>query len=173
MNNLKYWYENINIETQKELLTVLDQINIEYTNHEHPAVFTVEEANLHHKGIDGVHSKNLFFKDKKKNLFLVVTLSDKPIVIKEMAKKIGAKSPSFGKPDLLGKVLGVIPGSVTPFAVINAKNHDIKVILDEEMMENELLNFHPLVNTATTTIASKDLIKFMEHCNQAFEIIRL
>ena len=173
MNNLKYWYENINIETQKELLTVLDQINIEYTNHEHPAVFTVEEANLHHKGIDGVHSKNLFFKDKKKNLFLVVTLSDKPIVIKEMAKKIGAKSPSFGKPDLLGKVLGVIPGSVTPFAVINANSHDIKVILDEEMMENELLNFHPLVNTATTTIASKDLIKFMEHCNQAFEIIRL
>ena len=173
MNNLKYWYENINIETQKELLTVLDQINIEYTNHEHPAVFTVEEANLHHKGIDGVHSKNLFFKDKKKNLFLVVTLSDKPIVIKEMAKKIGAKSPSFGKPDLLGKVLGVIPGSVTPFAVINANSHDIKVILDEEMMENELLNFHPLVNTATTTIASKDLIKFMEHCNQEFEIIRL
>jgi Ala-tRNA(Pro) deacylase len=173
LNNLKYWYENINIETQKELLTVLDQINIEYTNHEHPAVFTVEEANLHHKGIDGVHSKNLFFKDKKKNLFLVVTLSDKPIVIKEMAKKIGAKSPSFGKPDLLGKVLGVIPGSVTPFAVINANSHDIKVILDEEMMENELLNFHPLVNTATTTIASKDLIKFMEHCNQEFEIIRL
>ena len=173
MNNLKYWYENINIETQKELLTVLDQINIEYTNHEHPAVFTVEEANLHHKGIDGVHSKNLFFKDKKKNLFLVVTLSDKPIVIKEMAKKIGAKSPSFGKPDLLGKVLGVIPGSVTPFAVINANSHDIKVILDEEMMENELLNFHPLVNTATTTIASKDLVKFLEHCNQEFEIIRL
>jgi Ala-tRNA(Pro) deacylase len=161
------------LQTQEELLNVLSQIGIEHTNHEHPAVFTVEEANRHHKGIDGAHSKNLFFKDKKKNLFLVVTLSDKPIVIKEMAKKIGAKSPSFGKPDLLAQALGVIPGSVTPFAVINAKNHDIKVILDEEMMENELLNFHPLVNTATTTIASKDLIKFMEHCNQAFEIIRL
>ena len=161
------------LQTQEELLNILGEIGIEHANHEHPAVFTVEEANLHHKGIEGAHSKNLFFKDKKKNLFLVVTLSDKPIIIKEMAKKIGAKSPSFGKPELLAQVLGVIPGSVTPFAVINAQNHDLKVILDKEMMENDLLNFHPLVNTATTTIASKDLVKFMEHCNQEFEIIQL
>ena len=161
------------LKTQDELLNVLTQINIEYTNHEHPAVYTVEEADRHHEGIRGVHSKNLFFKDKKKNLFLVVTLSDKSIKIKDMAKKIGAKSPSFGKPDLLAEVLGVIPGAVTPFAAINDKGHRVKVILDKEMMENELLNFHPLVNTATTTIASDDLIKFMEHCHQEFEIIRL
>jgi len=161
------------LKTQEELLNVLNQLGIEHKNHEHPAVYTVEEADLHHDGIDGAHSKNLFFKDKKKNLFLVVTLSDKPISIKEMAKKIGAKSPSFGKPDLLADVLGVIPGAVTPFAVINAENHEIKVILDEEMMENELLNFHPLVNTATTTIAAKDLVKFLDHCHQAVEIIRL
>ncbi|MCK5312406.1 MAG: prolyl-tRNA synthetase associated domain-containing protein [Desulfobacteraceae bacterium] len=161
------------LKTQKELLDVLTQIGIEYTNHEHPAVFTVEEADLQHEGIDGVHSKNLFFKDKKKKLFLVVTLSDKPIVIKEVAKKIGAKSPSFGKPDLLAQVLGVIPGAVTPFAIVNDETHDVKVILDEEMMENELLNFHPLENTATTTINSKDLVKFLEHCDQEFEVIRL
>jgi len=154
-------------------LNILKQIGIEYTNHEHPAVYTVEEADQQHEGIDGVHSKNLFFKDKKKNLFLVVTLSDKSIKIKEVAKKIGAKSPSFGKPDLLAEVLGVIPGAVTPLAVVNAGDHPLKVVLDEEMMKNELLNFHPLVNTATTTIASKDLVKFLEHCNQAFEIIRL
>ncbi|MBU1340634.1 MAG: prolyl-tRNA synthetase associated domain-containing protein [Proteobacteria bacterium] len=161
------------LQTQEELLNILTQINIDHTNHEHPAVYTVEEADLQHGGIEGVHSKNLFFKDKKKNLFLVVTLSDKPIQIKEVAKKIGAKSPSFGKSDLLAQVLGVIPGAVTPFAVINAAGHPLKVILDEEMMENDLLNFHPLVNTATTTIAAKDLIKFFEHCNQEFEIIRL
>ncbi len=161
------------LQTQEELLKKLSEADIEYTNHEHPAVFTVEEADKHHAGIKGVHSKNLFFKDKKKNLFLVVTLSDKPINIKEVAKKIGAKSPSFGKPDLLAEVLGVIPGSVTPFAVINSGNHNIKVVLDEEMMENDLLNFHPLVNTATTTISSKDLIKFMDNCKQDIEIIRL
>jgi len=161
------------LQTQEELLNVLTQIGIEFTNHEHPAVYTVEEANLHHEGIDGVHSKNLFFKDKKKNLFLVITLSDKPIRIKEVAQKIGAKNLSFAKPDLLAEVLGSIPGAVTPFAVINAGNHAVKVILDEEMMENELLNFHPLVNTATTTISSKNLLKFMEYCDQSFEIIRL
>jgi Ala-tRNA(Pro) deacylase len=161
------------LQTQEELLTLLAQLDIEYTNHEHPAVYTVEEADLHHDGIDGVHSKNLFFKDRKKNLFLVVTLSDKPIQIKEVAKKINAKSPSFGKPELLAEVLGVIPGAVTPFAIVNDKDHRVKVILDKEMMENELLNFHPLVNTATTTIGSNDLIKFMEHCKQEFEIIRL
>ena len=161
------------LKTQQELLNVLEDIGIEYENHEHPAVYTVEEADLHHEGIEGVHSKNLFFKDKKKNLFLVVTLSDKPIKIKEVAKKIGAKSPSFGKPDLLVEVLGVIPGAVTPFAVINITDYPVKIILDEEMMENRLLNFHPLVNTATTTITSDDLLKFMKHCKQAPEIIRL
>ena len=161
------------LKTQEELLNKLNQLDIEYQNHEHPAVFTVEEAKLHHDGIDGAHSKNLFFKDKKKNLFLVVTLSEKPIKIKEVAKKIGAKSLSFGKPDLLAEVLGVIPGAVTPFAAINAGNHKIKVVLDEEMMENKLLNFHPLVNTATTTISSENLIKFLEHCNLELEVVRL
>ncbi len=161
------------LQTQEELLEILDQINISYKNQEHPAVYTVEEADQHHAGIEGVHSKNLFFKDKKKNLFLVVTLSDKSIKIKEVAKKIGAKSPSFGKPDLLAEVLGVIPGAVTPFAVVNDEASRVKVVLDKEMMENDLLNFHPLVNTATTTIAAGDLVKFMVHCNQEFEIIRL
>lgn len=161
------------LKTQEELLDVLDKNQIPYTNHEHPAVFTVEEADKHHEGIDGAHSKNLFFKDKKKNLFLVVTLSDKPIRIKEVAKKIGAKNMSFAKPELLDEVLGVIPGAVTPFAVINAKDHAVKVVLDQEMMDNDLLNFHPLVNTATTTIASKDLIRFMEICGQEFETTQL
>ncbi len=161
------------IKTQEEFLNVLSQIGIEYTNHEHPAVFTVEEADLHHEGIDGVHSKNLFFKDRKKNLVLVVTLSDKPIRIKDVGNTIGHKGMSFGKPDLLMEVLGVIPGAVTPFAVINDEAKKVKVILDEEMMEHDLLNFHPIVNTATTTINSKDLVKFMEHCGQPFEIVRL
>lgn len=161
------------LKTQEELLNVLTQIGISYTNHEHPAVYTVEEADKHHEGIEGVHSKNLFFRDRKKNLVLVVTLSDKPIKIKDVGNKIGHKGLSFGKPDLLTEVLGVIPGAVTPLSVINDRENRVKVILDEEMMAHDLLNFHPIVNTATTTIQSQDLIKFMEHCNQEFEIIRL
>lgn len=161
------------LKTQDELLNVLSKIGIEYKNHEHPPVYTVEEADQYHDGIEGVHSKNLFFKDRKNNMFLVVTLSDKQINIKDIAKKIDAKNPSFGKPELLNEVMGVVPGSVTPFAVINIKNNDVKIVLDEDMMEHPLINFHPLVNTATTTISSDDLLKFMEHCNQKPEIIRL
>ncbi len=161
------------LQTQEELLKILDDIGIEYTNHEHPAVFTVEEAAQHSDGIEGAHSKNLFFKDKKKNLFLVVTLADKPIKIKEVAKLIGGKNMSFGKPDLLMEVLGMIPGAVTPFAAVNIGDREVKVVLDEELMENDQLNFHPLTNTATTTIGPQDLVKFLEHCGQAPEIIRL
>lgn len=160
-------------KTQEELLALLTEIGIPYTNHEHPAVFTVEEAALYHEGIQGAHSKNLFFKDRKKNLFLVVTLDDKPIQIKDVGNKIGAKGLSFGKPELLMEVLGMIPGAVTPFAAVNIKDHEVKIILDEEMMEKDLLNFHPLVNTATTTIPSRALVKFLEHIGQTPEIIRL
>ncbi len=161
-------------KTQEDLLDLLTQIGIQYTNHEHPAVFTVEEAALHHEGIEGAHSKNLFFKDRKKNLILVVTLDDKPIKIKDVGNTIGAKGMSFAKPDLLMEVLGMIPGAVTPFAAINIpQDRQVRIILDQEMMEKDLLNFHPLANTATTTIASGDLVKFLEHIGQAPEIIRL
>ena len=161
------------LQTQEELLNVLDELKINYTNHEHPAVFTVEEAARHSEGIEGAHSKNLFFKDKKKKLFLVVTLADKPIKIKEVGKLIGATNMSFGKPDLLMDVLGVPPGSVTPFSAVNIGDHEVKIVLDEELMENDLLNFHPLTNTATTTIAANDLVKFLEHVGQAPHVIRL
>jgi Ala-tRNA(Pro) deacylase len=103
----------------------------------------------------------------------VVTLADKPIKIKEVAKKIGGNNMSFAKPDLLMEVLGMIPGAVTPFAAVNIQDHDVKIVLDEELMTHDLLNFHPLENTATTTIASDDLVKFLEHCGQSPEIIRL
>jgi Ala-tRNA(Pro) deacylase len=161
------------LQTQQELLTLLADIGIEYTNHEHPPVFTVEEAARHQDGIQGAHSKNLFFKDKKKNLFLVVTLADKPVNIKDLAKKIGGNNLSFAKPDLLMEVLGMIPGAVTPFAAVNIRDHAVKIVLDQDLMAHELLNFHPLENTATTTIRSQDLVKFLEHCGQMPEIIGL
>jgi Ala-tRNA(Pro) deacylase len=161
------------LQTQQELLTLLSDIGIEYTNHEHPPVFTVEEAARHQDGIQGAHSKNLFFKDKKKNLFLVVTLADKPVNIKDLAKKIGGNNLSFAKPDLLMEVLGMIPGAVTPFAAVNIRDHAVKIVLDQDLMAHELLNFHPLENTATTTIRSQDLVQFLEHCGQMPEIIGL
>lgn len=161
------------LKTQDELLAFLNHNKIAYKNQEHPAVYTVEEAAFHSKGIDGAQCKNLFLKDKKKNCFLIVTISDKPIVIKDIARKIGAKSLSFGKPDLLLDVLGVTPGAVTPFASINSSGKPLTVIFDQEMMDVELLNFHPLVNTATTTISSKDIVKFTELIEIKYEIVML
>ncbi len=161
------------LQTKEELLNYLDKQNIAYKNHVHPAVYTVEEAARYAGDIEGAHCKNLFFKDKKKNLFLVSTLCDKSIVIKEVAEKIGAKGMRFGAPELLAEVLGVIPGAVTPFAVVNANGHPLKLILDGEMMEHKLLNFHPLENTATTSISDADLVKFVKTCGVDFEIHHL
>lgn len=161
------------IETKEQLLDILTRIGIEHTTHYHPAVYTVEQADRYKDGIEGAHSKNLFLRDRKKNHILVVTLSDKQIKIKEVAQKINAKGLSFAKPEKLKQVLGVIPGSVTPLAVVNAQGHGLRVILDKELMEKEILNFHPIENTATTTISAKDLLNFMEYCHQSFEIIRL
>jgi Ala-tRNA(Pro) deacylase len=158
----------------EDLLDILARLEIDCTTHEHPAVFTVEEAARYQSGIAGAHTRNLFFKDKKQQMFLVVTLAEKPLDIKDLARKIGGKNLSFGKPDLLRDVLGVIPGSVTPFAAVNVPDTvAITVVLDEEMMAHEILNFHPLVNTATTSIRSADLIRFLEHCGQPPRIIML
>ena len=161
------------IETKEELLDILTRIGIDHTTHYHPAVYTVEEADRHKDGIVGAHSKNLFFRDRKKNFILVVTLSDKQIKIKEVAQKINAKGLSFAKPEYLKQVLGVIPGAVTPLAVINAQGQGLRVILDEALMEKEILNFHPIENTATTTLSAKDLFNFMKHCDQPFEVVQL
>lgn len=157
----------------EELYKTLKDLDIDHTTYDHPAVFTVEEAREHCSHIPGAHAKNLFFKDKKNRYYLVVTLADKPLRIKEVGTAIGAKNISFAKPERLDEVLGVIPGSVTPFAAVNVGDHDVRIILDEQIMAYDLLNFHPLVNTATTTISNRDLVRFLEHCGRTPEIIRL
>lgn len=159
--------------SSEDLLKRLEDLGIDHTTYQHPAVFTVDEAREHCSHIPGAHAKNLFFRDKKKRYFLVVTLADKPLRIKDVGIAIGAKGISFAQPERLEEVLGVMPGSVTPFAAINIRDHDVRVILDEEIMAHELLNFHPLVNTATTTISNRDLIRFLAHCGRTPEVIAL
>lgn len=161
------------LRRKEELLQVLETIGIPYANHDHPAVYTVEEAARYKDGIEGAHCKNLLLRDRKKNLILVVTLAEKSIRIKEVGNRINTKGLSFASPGRLTEVLGVIPGAVTPLAVINAGGKGLRVILDEELMENNQVNFHPLVNTATTTLASGDLIRFLVYCGQDYEIVRL
>lgn len=149
-------------KTHTELFAFFETLGISTSTVGHTRVFTVEDARLVHGDIPGGHCKNLFCKDEKGVLWLIVALEDARIDLKAAKDKIGSKRLTFGKPELLLEVLGVTPGSVTPFGLINDEKHLTNVILDESMMKLELLNYHPLTNDATTTISSADLVRFIE-----------
>ena len=157
------------------------ELGLGFTVHEHAAVFTVEEARAHRGDMPGAHCKNLFLKDKKGALWLVVCLEDRRIDMKALSGLLGAARLSFGRPELLIERLGVTPGSVTPFAVINDRadtgpetgDAPVRVVLDAEMMRAALVNYHPLVNTATVAMTPGDLLRFLEACGHAPAIVEL
>jgi len=158
--------------TRDDLLSYLAGLGIAATTVDHPPVFTVDEAQSLRGEIAGGHSKNLFLEDKKDALFLVVAGEEAEIDLKHLHGKIGASGRlSFGKPDLLMEVLGVPPGSVTPFGLINDRPPRVRVILDAGLVAHETVNFHPLVNTATTTLLSRDLLLFIRATGHEPEIL--
>jgi Ala-tRNA(Pro) deacylase len=145
-----------------DLIAYLAALRVETTTVEHPPLYTVEDSQALRGDIPGGHTKNLFVKDKKNRLFLLVSSETTVIDLKRVHEKIGAQGRvSFGSADLLAEVWGVRPGAVTPFGAINDEAGKVRVVLDEAMMRHERLNFHPLVNTRTTGLASADLIKFL------------
>ena len=128
----------------------------------HAPLFTVEESRALRGQIPGGHTKNLFLKDKKGALVLVVALEDATIELKSLHRLLGANGRfSFGSADLLRDALGVEPGAVTPFAVMNDTERRVDVVLDTAMLAHATLNYHPLKNTMTTSIGRDDLIKFL------------
>ncbi|MBO0332501.1 prolyl-tRNA synthetase associated domain-containing protein [Sneathiella sp. CAU 1612] len=159
--------------TPEELFEKLDALGITYETHHHAPVFTVDEAQAHTDHLPGGHCKNLFLKDKTGDLYLVVCLQDTAVDLKAFRKLVGARNLSFGKPELLWEVLGVEPGSVTPFSLINDTDRLVMVILEKRMMAHDLLNYHPLRNTMTTQITSSDLEKFIEGCGHQPRILDL
>jgi Ala-tRNA(Pro) deacylase len=156
-----------------DLMARFSSLGIKTETREHPPVFTVEEARELRGQIPGGHCKNLFLKDEKGAVWLIVCLEDARIDLKSAPARIGSRRLSFGKPDLLMALLGVEPGSVTPFGLINDTEHRITVILEEHMMKERLLNYHPLSNDATTTIASSDLVAFIRSCGHEPRIVAL
>jgi Ala-tRNA(Pro) deacylase len=142
------------------LFAFLDRFGIPYHTATHPPLFTVDQAQALRGQIAGGHTKNLFLRDKTGALYLVVALEDASIDLKSLHRRLGAARFSFASADLLREVLGVEPGAVTPFAAINDTGHRVTVILDAAMMEHDTLNYHPLVNTMTTSIGRDDLLKF-------------
>ncbi|MBI3419826.1 MAG: prolyl-tRNA synthetase associated domain-containing protein [Proteobacteria bacterium] len=148
--------------TPQSLFEYLKHLGVEYTLYEHPAVFTVEEAREHCGHIPGVHCKNLFLRDKKEAMWLVTAPDERVIDLKALNDKIGAKRLSFGRAERLMKYLGLLPGSVTPLGLINDKTRMVQPVLDAWMMQQEMLNVHPLVNTATITLTPAGLNRFLE-----------
>jgi Ala-tRNA(Pro) deacylase len=146
-----------------ELFAYLDSLGIAHKTASHPAVFTVEEARTLRGALAGGHTKNLFLRDKKGAAYLVVAAEDAQIELRSLHRLLGATGRfSFGSAELMRELLGVEPGSVTPFAVINDTSHRVTVVLDAAMMANEVLNFHPLKNTGTTTVSRDGLMIFLE-----------
>jgi Ala-tRNA(Pro) deacylase len=160
--------------TPDQLYAALDRLGIAHASVKHPPLFTVEQSRALRGQIPGGHTKNLFLRDKKYELYLVVTLEDAEIDLKGLHRQLGASGRfSFGSSDLLREVLGVEPGAVTPFGAINDTQGRVTVVLDAAMMEYETLNFHPLVNIMTTSIARDDLVKFLESTGHLPRIERL
>ena len=157
--------------TRDDLFAFFEKHDIVTLTFDHEPVFTVDEAKKVHDDVPGGHCKNLFCKDEKGVLWLIVALEDARIDLKAAPLKIGSRRLTFGKPELLMDVLGVEPGSVTPFGLINDTQNRTNVILDEVMMKHEKLNFHPLKNNATITIASADLVKFIKACGHNPRIV--
>jgi len=157
--------------TKDELFSRLAELNIATQTKDHAPVHTVEEARALRGDIPGGHCKNLFLKDRKGALWLVVAPEDANVDLKSLPARIGAARISFGRADLLLEVLGVEPGAVTPFALINDREVRVNVILDESMMANDLVNYHPLKNDATTSIAPADLVTFIKSCGHDPKIV--
>jgi Ala-tRNA(Pro) deacylase len=156
------------------LLDHLTSLGISAETVEHDPVFTVAESQHVKVKIPGAHSKNLFLKDKKGRLFLITAKSETPIDLKRAHEAIGASGRlSFGSAEQLRVVLGVEPGSVTPFAVANDKARRVTMILDANLMEHERVNFHPLVNSMTTGVSREDLLKFLRSTGHEPLILRL
>ena len=147
------------LDTQR-LFEKLDSLGIAHTSVEHPPVFTVEEAKALRGELPGAHIKNLFLRNKKEEMWLVVALEDRAVDLRRLGDVLGAGRLSFGSAERLKRALGVEPGSVTPLALANDDAHGVRLALDRGVMEGGPINAHPLTNTMTTALAPADLLRF-------------
>jgi Ala-tRNA(Pro) deacylase len=155
------------------LFSRLAELGIPTTTVEHDAVFTVGQSAELRASLPGAHTKNLFLTDKDGRMVLVVAKDDTKVDLKALAQRLGAGRFSFGKAELLEAVLGVSPGSVTPFALINSSAASVGVVVDQALMDFAEVNCHPLENTATTRLARDDLIRFIASCGHEPSILPL
>lgn len=157
--------------SRTDLFARLDALGIAHNTHEHPPIFTVAEGAGMKDDMPGGHTKNLFLRDKKGVLILVSALAETKIRINRLHTALGCGRLSFGKPELLLEALGVTPGSVTAFALMNDPDARVRFVLDSALMAHDIVNFHPLSNNATTAIAADDLVRFVRDTGHEPEVL--
>ncbi|RKQ69414.1 Ala-tRNA(Pro) hydrolase [Litorimonas taeanensis] len=156
---------------EQALFSQLESLNIVTETHNHAAIFTVAEGEGQRKSRAGRHTKNLFLKDKAGAYVLICAVNDTQIRLNRLHKPLGTKRLSFGKPEALIEKLGVKPGSVTLFSIINDMGSEVRLVLDKALFSYERVWFHPLRNTASTAIYTKDILKFAKALNHEPTVI--
>lgn len=157
--------------SRESLFAFLDQHGVEHRTLDHPPVFRVDEGHDIKAALPGGHTKNLFLKDGKGQVWLVCALGETRIDLKRLPEVIGSARLSFGSEALMQEILGVTPGSVTLFALINDAEHRIKLVLDAAMLVPEPINFHPLTNTATTAVSQDGLRRFLKALDITAQVV--
>jgi Ala-tRNA(Pro) deacylase len=161
-------------DQERRVRARLDELAIAYERHEHPPVATVDEAAQHWDGIDATHCKNLFLRNQKGNRhYLVVLVHSKKADLRAVAEQIGDGKLSFASPERLMTHLGLTPGSVSPFGLINDRDHTVRVILDRDLTSAIRLSFHPNINTATYVVAAGEFARFLEVCGNSVQHVSL
>ena len=161
-------------KTPDDLFSLLDSLGIPVTTVRHPPLFTVADSQALRGEVAGGHTKNLFLKDRKDAYYLLTVEEDAVVDLKHIHHQIGAAGRvSFGKPEALMELLGVMPGAVTAFGVINDTEGKVKLFLDETLMRHEVVNAHPLTNYATTSIRADDLVRFARAVGHDPQILKM
>ena len=157
----------------REIARMLEGLGITHRTVSHVPVYTVAESRELRADFPGGHSKNLFLRNKKGRMWLVTCHENRQIDLKALGERLGAGRFSFASADRLMRYLGVIPGAVTPFAVVNDRERVVSMVLDEALLAFDPLHFHPLDNAMTTAVSADDLLKFLEHASHPPEIVDL
>lgn len=163
----------LNPSQRQRLMKRLTELGIQSQTTDHRPVFTVEESGELYEKIPGAHTKNLFLQDAKGQLFLIIAHHHTLVSLKRLPPVLGSARLSFGKAELLQEVLGVMPGSVTAFALMNDVAHRVRPVIDQTLMTFDVINLHPMENTATTSIAREDLLRFIRASGHSPQIATL
>ena len=159
--------------TKTKLLELFRDKRLDFQIHDHQPLYTVEDSENLRGSIKGFHTKNLFLKNKKGNFFLFSCEENARVDLKRFSKSIDAKNLSFAKENYLEKYLGIKPGSVSPYALLNDIENVVEFYLDENLVKSDIINYHPLINTSTISIKTKDFINFIIENNKKINIFSL